>query len=117
MKRLHPLLLCLILASCQSAPKYKTKLIYFGYTDHSESQEDIIGLAKTWDGSGHLCPQWRSTIDEKNGDYRIFFGRTENFTMVGKNGNVIYGGGTGVLMSPNGNPDGTGLNLCKLTED
>jgi hypothetical protein len=30
-------------------------------------------------------------------------------------GEILYRGGEGPLYLPNGNPDGTGVNLCKIT--
>jgi hypothetical protein len=37
-------------------------------------------------------------------------------TIIDRRGEVLYNGGQGVLYLPHGNPDGSGVNICKLTE-
>lgn len=91
-----------------------TKLIYFGFDNHSEKQEDVVRLAETWGGNKKVCPHWRATVSEKDADYRVLFG-TAIVTIVGRRGEVIYSGGIGPLYLPHGNPDGSGINICKLT--
>jgi hypothetical protein len=118
MKPLRALLLCAILVGCDGAghtQKDNTKLIYFGFDDHSEKQQDEIALAKTWGGATPPCAHWRATINMPDADYRILFGDAETLTLVNRRGEVLYSGGEGVLSLPHGNPDGTGVNLCKLT--
>jgi len=90
-----------------------TKLIYFGFDNHSEKQADVLRLAETW-GGNKLCPHWRATVSEKDADYKVLFG-TAILTIVGRRGEVIYSGGFGPLYLPHGNPDGSGVNICKLT--
>lgn len=93
----------------------KTTLIYFGFDDHSEKQEDVIRLAETWgENKKKGCPHWQSTVSEKDADYKVLFG-TATVTIVGRRGEVVYSGGIGPLYLPHGNPDGTGINICKLT--
>jgi hypothetical protein len=91
-----------------------TKLIYFGFDDHSEKQEDVLRLAETWGGNKKVCPHWRATVSEKDADYKVLFG-TAIVTIVGRRGEIIYSGGIGPLYLPHGNPDGSGVNICKLT--
>jgi len=95
--------------------KPKTKLIYFGFDDRSEKPEDAIRLAKTW-GEHPLCPRWRATIKREDADYQVLFGSSD-VTIIDRRGQVLYTGGTGVLYLPNGNPDGSGVDICKLTGD
>jgi hypothetical protein len=87
------------------------KLIYFGLDDHSEKQQDVLRLIRDW---GKSCPKWQATISEKDADYRVLFG-TAIVTIVGRRGEVVYNGGIGPLYLPHGNPDGSGINICKLT--
>jgi hypothetical protein len=88
-----------------------TKLIYFGLDDHSEKQEDVLRLIQNWK---KVCPNWQATISEKDADYKVLFG-TATITIVGRRGEVVYNGGIGPLYLPHGNPDGSGVNICKLT--
>jgi hypothetical protein len=98
-----------------SLPEPKTKLIYFGFDNHAEKQEDILRLANTWARDGNkVCQHWQPTLIEKEADYRVLFG-TGEVTIVGRRGEVIYSGGVGPLYLPHGNPDGSGVNICKLT--
>jgi hypothetical protein len=112
--------MCLVGCSSQnSLPKpakdQKTTLIYFGFDDHSEKQEDVIRLAETWgENKKKVCPHWQSTVSEKDADYKVLFG-TATVTIVGRRGEVVYSGGIGPLYLPHGNPDGSGINICKLT--
>jgi hypothetical protein len=97
--------------------KASTKLVYFGFDDSSEKTEDAIQLAKTW-GSSPPCPHWRSTINKKDADYQVLFGGgvgIEKVTVIGRRGELLYSGGVGVMYMPHGNPDGSGVNICKLT--
>ena len=68
---------------------------------------------KMW-GEHPPCPHWRATVKREQADYEVLFG-TADVTITDHRGQVLYGGGTGVLYAPNGNPDGSGVNLCKLT--
>jgi len=97
-------------ASSRSAP---TKLIYFGDEDRSETPDDVLKLAKQW-GTDSPCSNWKATIIKQQADYQILFS-TAGFTLIGKRGEVLYTGGMGVLHMANGNPDGSGVNLCKMT--
>ena len=118
MKRILPLvLLCVGLVSC-TEEKAKTKLIYFGFDDRSEKPEDAVQLAKIWGTDNRLCAHWRSTINKKDADYQVLFGGRagiEEVTIIDRRGTLLYSGGTGVMYSPHGNPDGSGVNICKLT--
>jgi len=108
--------ICLIGCSGVNTTKVhleNTKLIYFGFDDHSEKQADVLRLAETW-GGNKGCPHWRATVSEKDADYKVLFG-TAIVTIVGRRGEVIYSGGIGPLYLPHGNPDGSGINICKLT--
>jgi hypothetical protein len=104
--------LALLLAGC-GTDQPKTKLIYFGFDNHEEKPDDVLRLAKTW-GSNPACPQWRATIKREEADYQVLFGAAD-VTITDRRGQVLYSGGTGVLYMPNGNPDGSGVNICKLT--
>ena len=112
------LVMCSTLLGCvdrvHPPPKSETKLVYFGFDNRDESSEDIIRLAKTW-GDHPPCPQWRATIKRQEAEYEIHFGLAD-VTITDRRGQVLYTGGQGVLYLPNGNPDGTGVNICKLTE-
>jgi hypothetical protein len=102
-------------ASGQAARKKspKTKLIYFGFDNRSEKQEDLLRLVRDW-GNSPLCPHWRATIRRDAADYQVLFGIAD-VTIVDRRGEVLYNGGIGVLYLPHGNPDGSGVNICKLT--
>ena len=96
-------------------PKNKTKLIYFGFNDHSEAKDQAAKnhLADTWRHS--VCPHWQATVSEQDADYKLLFGLNQTVTLLGRRGEVLYNGGVGVLYAPHGNPDGSGINICKLT--
>jgi hypothetical protein len=118
MKNTFSLTLCAGLVGCGGighTQKAKTTLIYFGFDDHSEKQQDEIELAKTWGGAAPPCSHWRSTINEQDADYRILFSESQMLTIVDRHGVVLYNGGQGVLYLPHGNPDGSGVNICKMT--
>jgi hypothetical protein len=102
--------LCIGTIGCD---KYKTKLIYFGFDDRSETPNDVLQLAQTW-RSNPPCPHWRATVSKKDADYGVLFG-VANVTITDRRGEVLYSGGQGVLYLPHGNPDGSGVNVCKLT--
>ena len=106
------LTLFLTLLGCSKA-EHKTSLVYFGFDNRLEKSEDAITLAKTW-SSNPLCPGWRATIDPKTADYQVLFGDVD-VTVVDRRGVVLYSGGPGALYLPHGNPDGSGVNICKLT--
>lgn len=96
-------------------PADANALVYFGFDDHSEKPEDVARLAETWGESKHkVCPHWQATVSEKDADYKVLFGAA-TVTIVGRRGEVVYGGGIGPLYLPHGNPDGSGINICKLT--
>ena len=104
----------LLIAGCNTEPQQpKIKLIYFGFDNHGEKASDVLQLAKTW-GEHPPCPHWRATIKREEADYELLFGTTD-VTITDHRGQVLYSGGTGVLYAPNGNPDGSGVNICKLT--
>jgi hypothetical protein len=117
MRSILCILLCATLGGCGEIgkpEKPKTKLIYFGFDDHSEKSRDAISLAKTW-GENGPCAHWRATIDRHEADYQVLFGDAEQITIVDRHGQLLYTGGEGVLSLPHGNPDGSGVNICKLT--
>jgi hypothetical protein len=91
----------------------RTKLIYFGFDDHLEKPQDVVRLGEVW-GGNKVCSHWRSTVNEKDADYRVLFG-SSTLTIIGRRGALLYTGGQGVLYLPHGNPDGSGVNVCKLT--
>lgn len=104
------------LSGC-NGEKTQTRLIYYGFDDHSEKTVDAIQLAKTW-GDNAPCLHWRSTINKKDADYQVLFGgqtEIQKVTIIDRRGQLLYSGGVGVLYTPHGNPDGSGVNICKLT--
>lgn len=110
----HPLAAYLVLLSCLlGCERSKTKLIYFGFDDRSETPTDVLQLARTW-SSNPPCSHWRATLDKKAADYQVLFG-TADLTITDRRGEVLYSGGQGVFYAPRGNPDGSGVNICKLT--
>jgi len=117
MKMILGFLLSIALFGCgefQDAQKTSTKLIYFGFDDRSEKQQDAIALAKTWSHAGP-CPHWRATVNRQDADFQVLFGDSETLTILDHRGQILYSGGEGVLYLPHGNSDGTGTNICKLT--
>ena len=100
---------------CAQHQQPKTKLVYFGFDNHTETTEDVLNMVQTWGGSPP-CPQWRATVKRKEADFQVLFG-VADVTIIDRRGQVVYKGGTGVLYAPNGNPDGSGVNICKLTSD
>jgi hypothetical protein len=107
------LLLAILLAGCV-AQRPKAKLVYFGFDNHGEKPEDVIRLAKVW-GDKAGCPNWRPTIKKEEADYQVLFGLSD-VNIIDCRGEVLYTGGQGVLYTPSGNPDGTGVSICKLTD-
>jgi len=105
------LLLVLILGCGREKPK--TKLVYFGFDDRSETPADVMRLVTTW-GEKPPCEHWRVTIKPQEADYQILFG-TAYVTVVDRRGEVLYHGGIGAIELAHGNPDGSGVNICKLT--
>jgi hypothetical protein len=104
-------------ASCGSdrtKPTEQTKLIYFGFQDHSEKPPDVSRLIRDWI-TAESCKNWRATVDVREADYQVLFGNVEDVQIVGRRGEVLFNGGVGVLYLPYGNPDRTGTNICKLT--
>jgi hypothetical protein len=93
--------------------KPKTKLVYFGFDNRAEKQQDALRLAKIWTESPP-CPHWRATIKKEDADYQVLFG-IDDVSIVDRRGEVLYNGATDVLEMPHGNPDGSGVNICKLT--
>jgi hypothetical protein len=104
--------LALLLAGCKSGHP-KNTLIYFGFSKHDEKPEDALRLAKQW-GTPPICPQWRVTLNRGEADYQVLFGSTD-LTLIDRRGRVLYDGGFGPLFLPHGNPNGGGVNICKLT--
>jgi hypothetical protein len=94
--------------------KRKTKLIYFGYVSRLEKPEDVLQLAKTW-GNSPPCSHWRATIKKESADYQVLVGTYFTIAVIDRRGEVLYSGEIGPLYMPHGNPDGSGVNLCKLT--
>jgi hypothetical protein len=116
------LLLIPLLVGCDNDPisklekpkeDTKTKLIYFGFDNRAETPEDVLRLAKMW-GDNPPCAHWRATIKKEYANYQVIFG-TADVTLIDRKGQVLYSGGQGVLSLPHGNPDGTGVNICKFT--
>lgn len=70
-------------------------------------------MAQTW-GTTPPCAHWRATLNRRDADYQVLFGIAD-VTITDRRGQVLYSGGQGVLYMPHGNPDGTGVNICKLT--
>ena len=70
-------------------------------------------LVTTW-GEKPPCEHWRVTIKPQEADYQILFG-TAYVTVVDRRGAVLYHGGIGAIELAHGNPDGSGVNICKLT--
>jgi hypothetical protein len=97
-----------------AAEERQPTLVYFGFDDHSEKQADVLGLAKIWGEDNKLCAHWRATVNETDANYKVLFGTT-TVTILGHRGEVLYHGGKGPLYLPHGNPDGSGINVCKLT--
>jgi len=89
------------------------KLIYFGYDTRTEKPEEVLLLAREW-GKRPVCPHWHTTVKREEADYQVLFGIAD-VSILDRRGQIVYSGGTGVLYTPNGNPDGSGVNLCKLT--
>lgn len=112
MRRLPAFVLTLLFSGC-GTEQPNTKLVYFGFDDHAEKPADALQLAKTWGGTP-VCAHWRATVKREEADYQVLFG-TADVTIIDRRGQVLYSGGTGVLYAPNGNPDGSGVNICKLT--
>ena len=115
MRHILVILLCVGLVCCRPVGNSKTKLVYFGFDDHSEKQQEAMALAKTWGSAKPPCPHWRASINMQAADYQVLFGDAEQITIVDHRGEVLYSGGVGVLYLPHGNPDGSGVNICKLT--
>jgi hypothetical protein len=105
------ILLCLTPVGC-SKLWHKTALVCFGFDDPSGKSEEVTELVKTW-SSSPPCPYWRVTTDPKSADYRVLVGDVA-VTIVDRQGQVIYSGGQGVMYA-NGNTDGSGISICKLT--
>lgn len=107
-------------AGCRDAtnvrdePPVRTKLVYFGFTDHSETGHVASRLADIW-GHDKVCTHWRPTLNENDADYKVLFGSSGDVTILGHRGEVIYTGSGGVLYLPHGNSDGSGVDICKLT--
>lgn len=112
MRPLSIFVFALLLVSCE-AEQPKTKLVYFGFDNRAEKPEDALQLAKMW-GNREICPHWRATVKREEADYQLLFG-TADVTLIDRRGQVLYSGGPGPLYLPHGNPDGSGVNLCKLT--
>ena len=110
--RVGLVIVCVAFTACPAA-RPEAKLVYFGFDNHAEKREDAIKLARTW-GTDPPCPHWRATINEEEADYRFLFGIAD-VTITDRRGEVLYSGGQGILYAPHGNPDGTGVDLCKLT--
>jgi hypothetical protein len=93
MRHILALLLCAGLVDCGPIGDSKTKLVYFGFDDHSEKQQDAIALAKTWGGANPPCAHWRASINKQSADYQVLFGDAEQMTIVDHRGEVLYSGG------------------------
>jgi hypothetical protein len=110
--RVFPIfVLAVLLADCKI--ERPTHLVYFGFANHTETPEDVLRLVKDWD-TPPICPQWRATLNRGEADYQVLFG-TADLTLIDRRGRVLYNGGWGPLFLPNGNPNGGGVNICKLT--
>jgi hypothetical protein len=127
--------LCASLTGCTQVDRSrdseaKTKLIYFGFDDHSETPQYALQMATDW-GNNPPCSHWRTTIKREHADYQVLFGDPRTMsgkyqikqqidgvwgvTIVDRRGEILYSGGQGVLYLAHGNPDGSGVNICKLT--
>jgi len=104
--------LAVLLVGCE-AEQPKTKLVYFGFDKRDEKPEDVLRLAKEW-GTSPVCSHWRTTIKREESDYQVLLG-VADVTIIDRRGQVLYSGGPGPLYLPHGNPDGSGVNICKLT--
>src|SRR5258708_29611034 len=97
------------LSGC-NGEKTQTRLIYYGFDDHSEKTVDAIQLAKTW-GDNAPCLHWRSTINKKDADYQVLFGgqtEIQKGTIIDRRGQLLYSGGGGGFESPPGESDRKG---------
>jgi hypothetical protein len=103
--------LALLLMGCKSE-QHKVTRIYFGFVKHNETRDDVLRLANQW-GYPPICPLWRATTNREHADYQVLFG-TSDVTLIDRRGRVLYSGGLGPLFQPHGNPNGGGVNLCKL---
>ena len=105
------------ISGCEkSEPNAKnTQLIYFGFDGHNETPEDVLRMAKEW-GNPAPCSNLQVTIKKEEADYQILFG-TADMTLIDRRGRLIFTGGIGVLYLPHGNPDGSGVNLCKMMDE
>jgi hypothetical protein len=112
MRILSIFVLAVFLASCKSEQS-KTERIYFGFDKHVETPQDVLKLAMQW-GERPICPQWRATLKREDADYQVLFGAAD-LTLIDRGGQVLYSGSKATLYAPNGKPDGSGVNLCKLT--
>jgi hypothetical protein len=112
MKRdlLLSIVLCVVLVGCA---KPRTKLVYYGFDNRKEAPDDTVRLVQTW-SNDPPCAHWRATINRKDADYQVLFGNVD-ITITDRRGAVLYSGGQGVLYLPHGNPDGSGVNICKMT--
>ncbi|HEY6243700.1 MAG TPA: hypothetical protein VIX17_07135 [Pyrinomonadaceae bacterium] len=118
MSKINMAMTLLVVSGCCACSfhqsKTETKLIYFGFDDHSEVTHPVvkIRLADTW--AHGVCNHWQATLNEQEADYKILFGAS-SVTILGRKGQLLYTGGQSVLYAPRGNPDGSGVNICKLT--
>jgi hypothetical protein len=102
-----------MLTSCDTKKPPKTKLVYFGFDNHAEKPEDALYLATMWSGNS-VCSHWRATVKREVADYQVLFGITD-VKIIDHRGQILYSGSQDVLHTPHGNPDGSGINICKLT--
>lgn len=114
MRALSLFVLALLLMGCKSEQPKSTR-IYFGFVKHDETRDDVLRLANQWGGTP-ICPLWHATTHREHADYQVLFGTTE-ITLIDRRGRVLYNGGWGPLFLPHGNPNGGGVNICKLTGD
>jgi hypothetical protein len=84
---------CIVVVGCAKG-KPKTKLIYFGFDNRSEKQQDALRLAKVWTDNPP-CQHWRATIKKEDADYQILFG-TADISIVDRRGEVLYYNGANV---------------------
>jgi len=105
------LLPCIGAMGC-AKEKPKTKLIYFGFDNRAEKQQHALRLAKIWTESTP-CPHWRATIKKKTLITKCYSGLTVSASWAGEEKCFTMARPT--FWKCHGNPDGSGVNICKLT--
>ena len=94
---------CKDATNVRDEPPVRTKLVYFGFTDHSETGHVASRLADIW-GHDKVCTHWRATLNENDADYKVLFGSSGDVTILGHRGEVIYTGAGEFCIYPTGIP-------------